>query len=81
MKTIVAVLIAFSATSGCTTRVIEFGGAKYVSKRFGVTEQFGKIEVSQGTNRFVVEGVKSDLVTGIQVGAETALKIAKEAAK
>ena len=61
---------------GCTTRTIEFAGAKYTSRRFGVTEQFGKIEVRQGTNSFTVNGARSDLVTGMQVGAETVLKAA-----
>ena len=75
------VLALVSATllfgmSGCTTRTIEFAGAKYTSRRFGVTEQFGKIEVRQGTNSFTVNGAQSDLVTGMQVGAETVLKAA-----
>ncbi len=61
---------------GCTTRTIEFGGAKYTSRRLGVAEQFGKIEVRQGTNSLTVDGVQSDLVTGMKVGAETALKAA-----
>ncbi len=61
---------------GCTTRTIEFGGARYTSRRLGVAEQFGKIEVRQGTNSFTVDGVQSDLVTGMKVGAETALKAA-----
>ncbi len=61
---------------GCTTRTIEFGGAKYTSRRLGVAEQFGKIEVRQGTNSISVDGVQSDLVTGMKVGAETALKAA-----
>lgn len=63
-------------TAGCTTRTIEFGGAKYTSRRLGVAEQFGKIEVRQGTNSLTVDGVQSDLVTGMKVGAETALKAA-----
>lgn len=62
--------------SGCTTRTIEFGGAKYTSRRFGVAEQFGDIELNSGTNSMRVKGVKSDLVTGMQVGAETVLKAA-----
>lgn len=75
------VLAMVSATlligmSGCTTRTIEFGGAKYTSRRLGVAEQFGKIEVRQGTNSLTVDGVQSDLVTGMKVGAETALKAA-----
>ena len=75
------VLALVSATlligmSGCTTRTIEFGGAKYTSRRLGVAEQFGKIEVRQGTNSLTVDGVQSGLVTGIKVGAETALKAA-----
>lgn len=61
---------------GCTTRTIEFGGAKYTSRRFGVAEQFGDIELNSGTNSMRVKGVKSDLVTGMQVGAETVLKAA-----
>ena len=75
------VLALVSATllfgvSGCTTRTIEFGGAKYTSRRFGVAEQFGDIELNSGTNSMRVKGVKSDLVTGMQVGAETVLKAA-----
>lgn len=66
---------------GCTCRKVEFGGAKYTSNRFGANEQFGRIEFNQGTNKLIVEGVKSDLVTGMQVGAETALKAAATFAK
>lgn len=72
---LVSVSLLFGV-SGCTTRTIEFGGAKYTSRRLGVAEQFGKIEVRQGTNSLTVDGVQSDLVTGMQVGAETVLKAA-----
>ena len=81
MKTTIAIAIVASGLVGCTTRTIEFGGAKYTSRRFGAAEQFGKIEVKQGTNSLTVDSVKSDLVTGMQVGAETVLKAAATFAK
>ena len=75
------VLALVSATllfgmSGCTTRTIEFGGAKYTSRRFGVAEQFGDIEGELGNQFHAGQRVKSDLVTGMQVGADTVLKAA-----
>lgn len=81
MKTNILILLAAAGLAGCTTRTLEFAGAKYTSRRFGVNETFGKIEVRQGTNSLTVEGVQSDLVTGIKVGVDTALKAAASVAK
>lgn len=81
MKKALAVAIVASGLVGCTTRTIQFGGAKYTSKRFGASEQFGKIELKQGTNSLTVEGVQSDLVTGIKVGVDAAFKAAAAVAK
>lgn len=80
MKKTILALVAFAAM-GCTCREVQFGGAKYTSKRFGASEQFGKIELKQGTNSLTVEGVQSDLVTGIKVGVDAALKAAAAVAK
>lgn len=66
---------------GCTVRTLEFSGARYSSKRFGVQEKFGAVEIHSGTNHLVIGGIESDLVTGMKVGAETALKAAATLAK
>lgn len=62
------------ALVGCTTREITLGDATYKSRRFGVTEKFGRISASNvtkgSTNSITVDGVQSDLVTGMKVGAE-----------
>ena len=66
--------------SGCTTRQIQFGNASYRSTRLGAAEQIGDIEVRSGTNVFIVKGVKSDLVTGLGVVTEAAVKAAVKSA-
>lgn len=66
--------------SGCTTREIRFGNTRYKSTRIGAAEQIGDIEVRSGTNVFIVKGVKSDLVTGLGVVTEAAVKAAVKSA-
>lgn len=79
MKTTILLLLAF-AVMGCTCREIKIGGAHYKSTRFGAAEQIGDIEFRSGTNTFVVKGVKSDLVTGLGVVTEAAVKAAVKSA-
>lgn len=79
MKTTILLLLAFAAM-GCTCREIKIGGARYKSTRFGAAEQIGDIEFRNGTNVFIVKGVKSDLVTGLSVVTEAAVKAAVKSA-
>lgn len=75
-KTNLLAALALVGLVGCTTREITLGGATYKSRRLGVLEKFGKIEVRAGTNSLSVEGVQSDLVTGAKIGADAALNAA-----
>lgn len=76
---------ALAVAVGCSTREITFGEATYKSKRFGVKETFGKISASTvtkgGTNTLTVDGVQSDLVTGIKATAEAVGSAVAEAVK
>lgn len=68
------IVAALAVAVGCSTREITLGEATYKSRRFGVKEQFGKISASTvtkgATNYLTIDGVQSDLVTGIKVTAE-----------
>jgi len=84
MKKTILLLLAFVAL-GCTCREITLpGGVSYKSTRFGVKEDFADIAFTQQTNGAAalrVQGVKSDLVTGLGVVTEAAVSAAVKSAK
>jgi len=84
MKTALLTLL-LAAAAGCAHREITLpGGVSYKSTRFGVKEDFADINFTQQTNGAAalrVQGVKSDLVTGLGVVTEAAVSAAVKSAK
>lgn len=85
MKSILLSLTAALALAGCARREITLpNGVTYKSWRLAVKEDFADINFTQQTNGAAalhVQGIKSDLVTGLGVVTEAAVGAAVKAAK
>lgn len=78
MKTTILFLMLV-IVGGCTTRTIEFNGAKYHSVRFGNKETIGGIEVSTdktGKTVFRIDSFQSDQVQAIEAAIKAAVSAA-----
>ena len=78
MKTIIALVLVL-AFCGCTSRTIEFNGARYRSVRFGNKETLGGIKVStdpNGKTVFEVQSFQSDQVQALDIAVKAAVSAA-----